>query len=160
MEGIHLALIGRHHAHLIQFHHLAAGHQQHLVALANRAGDHAEIHDHAPVGVVVGVEYQGPQRLGHFVGGSRHPIHHGLEDFGNSQASFCRAMDGIGAVEPNDCLNFIGDAICISAGQINLVENRNDLKIILKGQVYVCQGLSFHALAGIHHQQGAFTSLQ
>ena len=69
-------------------------------------------------------------------------------------------MDCIGAVEPDDCLNFFSDAICISTRQIDLVENRNDLKIVFKGQVDICQGLSFNPLAGIHHQQGAFTSLQ
>ena len=69
-------------------------------------------------------------------------------------------MDGIGAVEPDDCLNFFSDAVCISTRQNYLVENRNDLMIILKGQVDIGQGLSFHPLAGIYYQQGAFTSLQ
>ena len=39
-------------------------------------------------------------------------------------------MDCIGAVEPNNCLNFFGDAIGIGTGQIDLVKNGNYLKIV------------------------------
>jgi hypothetical protein len=60
MEALHLPLVRGHHPHLIEFVGLAAGHQQHLVATGDGAADHPEVHDHAAVCVVVGVEDQGP----------------------------------------------------------------------------------------------------
>ena len=69
-------------------------------------------------------------------------------------------MDGIGAIQTNNRLDFFADPIRIGSWEIDLVEDRNDLEIVFKGEIHVGQGLGFHALAGIHHQQSPLTGLQ
>ena len=69
-------------------------------------------------------------------------------------------MDGIGAIQTNNRLDFFANPIRIGTGEIDFVENRNDLEIVFKREIHVGQGLGFHALACIHHQQRPFTGLQ
>ena len=88
MQLINLLLIGRHHADLIEFVGLLAGHQQDLVFLAEAAAHHPEVDDHAPVGVVIGVKDQRLERLFCGVRRRRHPINDGLQDLRHAQARF------------------------------------------------------------------------
>ena len=160
MEAFHLPLIGRHHAHFIQLIALAAGHEQDLVFAANRAAHDPEIDNHSSVGVVVGVEDQGPQGFGHAIRWRRHPIHHRLQDLCHPEASFCRAGNGAGTIEPDDRLNLRADAFWIRPRQIDLVEHRDDLQVVFQGQIHIGQGLGLHPLAGIHHEESSLTGLQ
>ena len=64
------------------------------------------------------------------------------------------------AIEADDRLHLFLDPIRIRTGQVDLVEHWNDLEIVVQRQIHVGQGLGFHALAGIHHQQRPFTGLQ
>jgi hypothetical protein len=70
------------------------------------------------------------------------------------------AEQGIAAIQPDDRLDLFADPLRIGAGQVDLVEHRNDLQIVLQRQIHVGQGLGLHPLAGIHHQQGPLTGLQ
>ena len=160
MEALHLPLIRRHHPHLIELIALAAGHQQHLVLLADRAAHHPEIHDHAPVGVVIGIKNQGLQGLLHPIRRRRHPIHHRLQDLRHPQARFGRAGDGLRAIQPDDRLHLRPDPLRIGPWQVDLVEHRNDLQIVFQRQIHIRQGLGLHPLARIHHQQRPLTGLQ
>ena len=54
------------------------------------------------------------------------------------------------------CLAFGG----VGGGQVDLVEHRQDLQVVLHGQVGVGQGLGLHALGGIHHQHRALAGGQ
>ena len=69
-------------------------------------------------------------------------------------------MDRVAGIEADDLFDLGADALGIGSRQIDLVEHRDDLQIIAECQVDVGQGLRFHALAGIHHQQRTFTGLQ
>ena len=40
----------------------------------------------------------------------------------------------------------------VGGGQIDLVDHRADLQVVLQGQVSVGQGLGLHPLGGVHHQ--------
>ena len=48
----------------------------------------------------------------------------------------------------------------MGGGQVDLVDNRDDLEVRLQGQVKVSQGLSLDALGGVDDQQGAFAGVQ
>ena len=113
MEAVDLALIRRHHPHLIEFIGLAAGHQQHLVFACNLAADHTEVNNHAPVWVVIGIKNQRPQGLLQPTGGRWHPIHHSLQNLGNTQTRLSRTGNGIGGVKPDDRFNLLPDALRI-----------------------------------------------
>ena len=52
------------------------------------------------------------------------------------------------------------DPLRIGGRQIDLVHHRQDLQIVLHGQVGVGQSLGLHALGGIHHQDRAFAGRQ
>ena len=116
MEGIHLALVRRHYSHFIEFVGFAAGHQQHLVLAGNGATDHPEIHNHAPVGVVVGIENQGLEGLFDPIRRRRHPIDHGLEDPRHPDACFGGAGDCIAGIESDNRFDLGGDPFGVGAG--------------------------------------------
>ncbi|CAI8442174.1 MAG: Uncharacterised protein [Cyanobium sp. ARS6] len=80
MQLIHLALVGRHHAHFIELVDLLALHQQDLVLAVDPAAHHPEIHNYPPVGVVIGVKNQCFGRFIHRIRRRRHPVHHLLKN--------------------------------------------------------------------------------
>ena len=48
------------------------------------------------------------------------------------------------------------DLLRLGGGQVDLVDHRHDLVVMLDRLVDVCERLRFHALRRIHHQQRAF----
>ena len=64
------------------------------------------------------------------------------------------------------CLNadhifdFISDTLGIRTGQVDLVDHRKDIQIVVQRQIYIGKGLRLDTLCGIHHQDGAVTCRQ
>ena len=67
------------------------------------------------------------------------------------------ASDG---VQPDNVLNLRAGALDVGARQVDLVDHRHDLKPVIQRHVDVGQGLRFHALAGVDHQQRALAGGQ
>ena len=70
--------------------------------------------------------------------------------------AFLRAgQDRARAVEADDVLDLAAGFVGLRAGQVDLVDDRDDLEVAVDGQVRVGQRLRLHALARVHHQQRA-----
>ncbi len=52
------------------------------------------------------------------------------------------------------------DPFRLGARQIDLVDHRQDFEIVIQRHVNVGDGLRFHALGGVDHQQRAFAGRQ
>ncbi len=66
----------------------------------------------------------------------------------------------VGGVETDDVLDLLLDPCRFGAGEVDLVQNGEDLEILIDGHIDIGQGLRLHALGGVDDQQGAFASRQ
>ncbi len=87
-------------------------------------------------------------------------MNNGLEDVGDALAGFGGDGDGIGGVKAHGLLDHLLGARDVGAGQIDLVDDGDDLEPVIDGEVGVGEGLGLDALGGIHHQQSAFAGSQ
>ena len=60
----------------------------------------------------------------------------------------------------DDILNLVLHPLGVGGGQVDLVEHRQDLQIVLQGQKGVGQSLGFDALGGVHDQHCALAGGQ
>ena len=70
------------------------------------------------------------------------------------------AQDGVAGVEADHGFDLLADAFGFGGGQIDLVDDGDDFEVVMEREVGVGEGLGFHALGGIDHQEGAFAGLQ
>ena len=52
------------------------------------------------------------------------------------------------------------DPLRLRRGQVDLIDDGQDLEIVVDGQIHVGQGLGFDALGGVHHQHRPLAGLQ
>ena len=124
--------------------------------LAEGAVDHPHVGDHAAVLVELGVEDQRPgRRLGLALGGRdalddrlQH-LDHALPGLGRDPAALPRGR--------RRCRSAISwrDPLRLGAGQVDLVDHRDQLQPVLDRQVGVGDGLRLDPLGGVDDQQGA-----
>ena len=148
--------LGRKDAHLLRFVVLPFGHQPDLRAGLQRAVDHAHDDDDAAIGVVPRVEDQRLQRRLRVSRRRRQTRDHRLQHVRNADALFGAGQDRGRGVQPDDLLNLPARLFRLRAGQIDLVDDGNDLEAVLDRQIRVGQRLRFHALRRVDQQHGAF----
>ena len=83
-------------------------------------------------------------------------LQHGLDVL----AGLGRDRDGVGGVEPDHLLDLLLDAVGVGGRQVDLVEDGQDLEVVVERLVDVGERLRLHALAGVHHQDGALAGRQ
>ena len=81
-----------------------------------------------------------------------------LEDVGDARAGLAARGDGVVAVEPDDLLDLVAGPLHVARGQVDLVQNRNDLEPLIESQVHVRQRLRLDALRRVDDQDRAFAS--
>ena len=59
-------------------------------------------------------------------------------------------------VEADDLLDLLPHALGVGGGEVDLVDHRHDLVVVLDRLVDVGEGLRLDALRGVDHQQRAF----
>ena len=132
----------------------AGGHHPHPLVQGEGALHHPEIDHHPPVGVVLAVKDQGLEGgLGVPLGGGDvvdDVLQHRL-DVG---AHLGGDLRGLGGLQADDVLHLLLGQGGVGGGEVDLVDHRADLQIVLHGQVGVGQGLGLHPLGGVHHQDG------
>ena len=125
--------------------------------LRQRALDHAGQHDHAAIGIEPGIENQRLQLIGRrgpwaeeccctiasSTSGTPRPVL-------ALMASACEAS------RPTALFDHLLGALDVGAGQVDLVDDGNDLQPVIDRDVGVGQRLRFDALRRVHHQQRAF----
>ena len=152
--------LGREHAELLDLVVLRGGHEADLHARLQRAVEHAHDDDHAAIRVVPGVEDQRLERRVGIALRRRHARDHRLEDLADAAALLGAGQQRPGAVEADDLLDLPAGLVGLGAGQVDLVDDRDDLEAAVDGQVGVGQGLRLDALRGVDQQQRALARRQ
>ena len=75
-----------------------------------------------------------------------------LEDLVDADALLGAGEHRVRGVEADDLLDLLADALGIGRRQVDLVEHRDDLEVVVERQVDVGQGLRLDALGGVDHQ--------
>ncbi len=153
-------VLGVEHADAVHQVDLAGGFNQDLVALLHPAVAHTYQGNNPQVVVEPGVDDQRLQRIFVVAGRRRNGLDQAFEHFIDAQAGLGAALDGVGGINADDLFDFFFNTVRIGLGQVDLVQYRHDLKALLDRRVAVGNGLGFNALAGVNHQQGAFTCRQ
>ena len=69
-------------------------------------------------------------------------------------------MQDVGAGTADDAGDLVGPLLRLGAGQVDLVEHRDDLQVVLEGQQGIGEGLRLYPLRGVDHQDGPLTRRQ
>ena len=151
---------GHQHAHGFDVEDFAIGHEANALALAHGSLHHAHQHDDAAIGVEPRIEDEGLQRRIGIPGGRRQAVDDGFEHFVHALAGLGAHWNRIGGVQPDGLLNGFLGADDVGRGQVDFVDDGNDFEAVVDGEVSVGEGLGFHALACVDHQQRAFAGGQ
>ena len=152
-EPLHRDRDGRAHAHLFDVVHRVGLHEAQARPGVQRAVDDPDGAHDAPVLVVGGVEDQGPQRTP-----SASPWGGGMRAMMASSSSgtpspvlaeMCRMSS---AGQPQHVLDLERAALRVGRRQVDLVEDRHDLEVVLNGLVAVGQRLGLDALGGVDQE--------
>ena len=139
---------------------LPEGHQPDTHALADHAVNHPDDDDDPAVGVVPGVEDQRLERRVRHAGRGRQPVHDRLEDVLRPGADLGARQDGVAPVEADDVLDLPAGFLDLRPGQVDLVDDRDDLEVVVHREVRVRQRLRLDALRGVDDQDGALAGGQ
>jgi len=104
--------------------------------------------------VVIRIEDERPQRCVFHATRRRDPCHDRLEEIGDAGAFLRRDGEDflpLGADEVDDLLR---SALRLRAGQVDLVEDRDDLETGVERQEEIAQRLGLDPLGGVHHENG------
>ena len=151
-HGFHL---GREDADFLDLAFEAGAEHLQAVSACQTAVEHADVRHHAPVGVVDGVE---DQRGGPVLGGllrRRHALHDGLEQFRNAGAVLRGDQQDFLARDRQNLLELVVAQRQVGGGEVDLVDDRDDEKVVAHGEVHVRDGLRLHALGGVEHEDRA-----
>ena len=130
----------------------AGGHEPDGLPRPDPALLDAEVDHDAPVAVVLAVEDQGPQGGVGVAGGGGDVGHDVLQHGVDVDAHLGGDLRRVHGGEADDVLHLLLGLGDIGGGEVDLVEDRQDLQLVLHGEVGVGQGLGLHALGGVHHQ--------
>ena len=131
-------------------------HELQATACCHAALHHANTRDNAAVLVELRVEDERLQRridVALWCGDLFNDL---VQQLRHSGTCLCRDTQDVFCRNTQDVLDLLGIAVRVCCGQVDLVQHRDNLKIVLKGQVTVCKSLRFDALSGIHYQHHAF----
>ena len=134
----------------------AIRHQTNALAFIQRSLNDARQHHHPAIGVEPRIEDERLQLIAGPPLGRRNALHHRFQHLGHAYAGLGADGQRMRSIQADGALDHLLGALDVGARQINLVDDGNDLQSIIDGDVSVGQGLRFHALRRIHHQQRAF----
>ena len=150
-----LLQFGREHADAVDVVARMGAHHADALAFLQGAVDDAHQHHHAEIEIVPAVDQQRLEGRAAVALGRRQAgddrLQHGLD----VEPGLGRDQDGVGGVEPDHVLDLLPDLVGLGGRQIDLVEDRHDLVVVVERLVDVGEGLRFDALARVHHQQRA-----
>ena len=146
---------GREEADVVDLGLGAGLHRADRLALLERAVDHADVGDDAAVLVELGVEDQRARRRVGVAGRRRDLLHELLEDLLDALPRLAGdALDAVAGLA-EQLGDLLGDALGLGAGQVDLVQARDQLEPGLDREVGVGQRLGLDALRGVDDEQRA-----
>ncbi len=132
---------GRHHFDL----HAAAD-----TAVADPAED-----DDPLVGIVEGIKDQGLQGGIGVAVGRRDVPDHSLQHVLHADPLLGGDQRGVGGVQADDVLDLLADLLGLRGRQVDLVDDREDVQVVLQGQIDIGQGLGLDPLGRVDDQDGS-----
>ena len=123
------------------------------LALAEDAVDHPHVGDDAAVLVELGVEDQRPRRRRRLALRRRDPLDDRLEHVDHPLSGLGRDPHHLVRVASEQVGDLAGHALGLGAGQVDLVEHRDQLEAVLDRQIGVGDGLRLDTLSGVDDQQ-------
>ena len=150
---------GAHDANFQQFVGGSSGHHLDLLARCQLAVHHANVGNHTAVGVIDGVENHRTS-WGVFLkfrGRCWNKFNDLIQKLRDTHASFTGHAQHIFRFTTHNVGDLQRVLVWIRRWKVNLIQHRDDLKIVFHSQVQVCQGLGFNALRCINKQNRAFT---
>jgi hypothetical protein len=150
----------REHAQPVNLEILLRRHQTNLHLRPQHAVDDADDDDDAAVGVVPGVEDQRLQRRVRVADRRMKALDDRFEDVLDARPFLGAGQDGRAAVETDDVFDLTLALVRLRARQVDLVDDRNDLEVVLDGEIGVGERLRFDALRRVNEQQRALAGRQ
>ena len=135
-------------------------HEQQLRCAVDAAVHHANARHHAAILVVLRVEDERLQRRLRVALGCRDAIDDGVEQVADTHTGLRRDAQDVFGRNAQHRFDLHRVAIGVGGGQVDLVERRDDLEIVLHGQVAVGQRLRLDPLGRIDHQHHALARRQ
>ncbi len=132
-------------------------HHQAAIPGGQPAVDHPHISDHTPVGVVDTVEDHGPGGGVRITHGCGNPPDDLVEQLRHALAGLARHQEHVVRITADDLRQLGRVLLRLRRRKIDLVEYRDDLQVVLEGQVQVGQRLCLDALGRIDEQHRALT---
>ena len=140
--------------------HGARRHQFDFLALLQEAIDHPHQHDDAEIGVVPTINQQGLKGCIDIALGRRQAGDDGFEHQIDANARFCRGEHGLRGVQADDVLDLLLYTLRLGGRQVDLVEDRYDLVLVVERLINIRQGLRLDTLRRVDHQQRTLASRQ
>ena len=147
-------------AHLGDLELALAGHHADAVAHLHPAALEPHRGNRAAIVVVVGIEDQRLQRAVHVVLRRGDFLDHRLQHVLDAHALLGGDQRTALGVQADFVLNLLLHHLGLGAGQVDLVDDGQDLQVVLQCQIHVRQRLGLDALGGVHHQNRALAGGQ
>ena len=155
-ELVDIELVGGEDAGALDEVFRAGAHHADGLALLQHAVDDADQHDDAEIGVVPAVDQHGlERRLGVALARRRQLVDDGFEHVGDAEAGLGRDQHGLGGVDADDLLDLLADALGLGGGEVDLVQDDDDLVVLVDRLVDVGERLRLDALRGVDDEQRA-----
>ena len=152
--GVHH--LRREHADAVDLVGGAGAHHADALALPEHAVDDAQQHHDAEIAVVPAVDEQRLEGRVAVALGRRQAGDDAFQHLGNVEAGLGRDQDRVRGVEPDHVLDLLLHLFGLGRRQVDLVEDRHDLVIVVDRLIDVGERLRLDALGGVDHQQRAF----
>lgn len=94
--------------------------------------------------------------LADFALGRWQAVDDGFENIGDAKPGLGRNQHSFGSIDADYFLNLFLDPVGLRGRQVDLVQDRHQLVIVVDRLINVGQRLGFHTLRCVHHQQRTF----
>ena len=135
-------------------------HEENPLAPTERSLHHPDHEHRTAIGVVLGVEDQGLERRFRVAGRRRQTLDDGLEHLFDTVACLGRAQHCIIRIETEILLDLFLDPLHVSGREVDLVDHRHHLEVVLEGKVQIGDRLRLDSLRSIDQQQCPLTRHQ
>ena len=154
---------GRGHLVVAQFLHrvVTSGvHEVNRVASRQRSIHDTALENHTSIRVEMGVEDQRFQRRVRVSGWARQILDYAGKDVFNSLSRLRGDRDRLKGIESQVGIDLLSSPVNICGREIDFVDHRQELEVVLHGQVEIGDRLGLDPLGGIHNDQSTVAGHQ
>jgi len=138
----------------------AGGKEADAVTLAEFAVHEPHQHHHAAIHVKIGIKDQGLGRSVFLSNRRRQHFHHLVQQLVDPDSGLGAHLGDFFGKAAQNVRQIVLRAFNISFGEVDLVDRRQQFKVVFQRQIEVAHRLGFDALRSIHQQDGTFAGRQ